>query len=425
MSETILYIDDEEDFLNSITAILSRRGYRVIPARSGEEGLAVLRQQSVDVLISDYKMPGISGTDVLQQAKQLQPDVCVVLASAYPSTKNTLEAIKFGAFDFLVKPFKLEELLEVIQRGIHARHLQQQNKKILDRFLTDASWDKGLSFGSLREAYEPALQKAQWLAGRHAPDDSMFIAAATVLQGGVEALGRLDAAVSVVMNCKRKEGSDGGDLVTAALVAVGGQQALECFPRFFDVVLAAKQRMGSADGHGVAAAILASAGEQALQTFLDQTFEQLPAKEGSYDGLVLAAAILATQGSGPAKQFQAAKQSVLEVKQQIGTEDGDNITAAVLTLGGAAALTAFGTHFAQVSAIKERRGSYDATALAAAILSIQGSVKNPDFEKIYKELLLRGRGTHDGMAITAALLGMLEMGKHFRSYAEAWWVVHS
>ena len=424
MADKILYIDDEVDFLNSIVSILSRKGYEVIPAKSGEEGLAAFAKQEIPLVVSDYKMPGLSGTDVLQRIKAQNPDTCVILASAYPSTKNTLEALKFGAFDFLIKPFKLEDLLQSIERGLRSRLTQIQNRKIIERYQQTGDMDLSQKWDSVPQQFAAAYDAVQALAGRHATLDTMLLSAGSLLQGGKAAWQHFELAMSVVMHCKRKDGTDDGDLVTAALLAAAGQEALALFPRFYEIIFTAKQKLGSADGHGVAAAILASAGQHALELFSDETYERVPSAEGSYDGLAVSAAIMAVLGKEKSAAYGMAKQKINAAKQKTGTEDGDNVTAAVLLMADAMSLEHLDTVYHQIGEVKARRGSFDATGLAAAILTLAPKAPIENFERIYKEMAARGRGSHDALSITAALLSIadqLQPGQ--RSFGEAWFVI--
>lgn len=426
MPAKILYIDDEPDFLNSIVAILTRKGLDVIPARSGEEGMSIFEKEDIQLVISDYKMPGMSGTDVLKKIKQLKPDTCVILASAYPSTKNTLEALKYGAHDFLIKPFKLDDLTESITRGLHARLTLLQNRKIIQRYKRNLPLQSAQTTDvKIKQSYLQALELVEGLSGRHSSADAILVSAASLLQGGPAGIGAYELAMQVVTNCKRKEGTDDGDLVTAAVLAASQPQAVELFPRYYEVIYTAKQKLGSPDGHGVAAAILAGAGQQALMAFSDQTFEQVPGFEGSYDGLAICAAILAVQGPEKAAHFADAKQHIHLIKQGVGTEDGNNITTAMLLLGAADAQSRFEQCYPKILELKARKGSFDATGLAGVILALGAPVSTDGFASIYQDLALGGRGTHDGLALTAALLATLEHRPGQRSFGEAWFLVRA
>ena len=107
----VLFIDDEEEFLELMQNRLSKRGFTVSTANSGETGLALVDKQPFDVVVLDVKMPGCDGVDVLRQLKQRHPDLAVLLLSGHASTDVAMTSIENGAADYMLKPVPLNDLI--------------------------------------------------------------------------------------------------------------------------------------------------------------------------------------------------------------------------------------------------------------------------------------------------------------------------
>jgi signal transduction histidine kinase len=128
----ILIIDDEESMRDSCSLILTKEGYQTATAPDGETGLQLLRQLKPDLALVDLKMPGISGFDVLEQAKEIDPHIVQVVITGYATVESAVEAMKKGAYDFLPKPFTPDELRIIIRRGLERRRLTLE-KEALER----------------------------------------------------------------------------------------------------------------------------------------------------------------------------------------------------------------------------------------------------------------------------------------------------
>ncbi len=127
---SILVIDDEEIIREVISKLLQEEGYRVHEASTGEEGLEKLGQHIMDLVIVDLMLPGMGGLSTLKKTLALDPDVIVIMITAYASIENAVTATKAGAFDFITKPFKNEKLLLVIKNGLTKRSLQLENRQL-------------------------------------------------------------------------------------------------------------------------------------------------------------------------------------------------------------------------------------------------------------------------------------------------------
>lgn len=116
----ILVIDDDDDLRYSLKRVLSARSYEVLEAASGEEGLEMAQKQKVHAILLDNRMPGISGMEALQHLRGINPNAMIILMTAYGTTQTTIEAMKFGAFDYIMKPFDLEKILTLTESALAA-----------------------------------------------------------------------------------------------------------------------------------------------------------------------------------------------------------------------------------------------------------------------------------------------------------------
>jgi two-component system response regulator PilR (NtrC family) len=133
----VLVVDDERSLRELLSIVLTREGYEVTSAESGRQALALLEKHPVDLLISDIRMPDLNGVDVLRAAKQSDPDVPVVMMTAFASTETAVEALRLGASDYVTKPFDVDELKIVVRHALERRQLRQENQ-LLKRELNTA-----------------------------------------------------------------------------------------------------------------------------------------------------------------------------------------------------------------------------------------------------------------------------------------------
>ncbi len=139
----VLVIDDEEAMRDSCSLILTKAGYVAETAPNGEVGLEKIQQLKPDVALIDLKMPGLSGFDVLEKVKTIDPFLIPIVITGYATVDSAVEAMKKGAYDFLPKPFTPEELriiigraLERRQLAIEAETLRREKKLMEDNFIT-------------------------------------------------------------------------------------------------------------------------------------------------------------------------------------------------------------------------------------------------------------------------------------------------
>ena len=127
---TILVVDDEEIMRDILETLLTREGYAVRLASSGAEGLELARSMPFDAAIVDIMMPGLDGIATLDELKRIDEDLAVVIVTAYASIESAIAAMKSGAFDYVTKPFKNEQLLGVIHNALERRRLVSENRAL-------------------------------------------------------------------------------------------------------------------------------------------------------------------------------------------------------------------------------------------------------------------------------------------------------
>jgi two-component system response regulator PilR (NtrC family) len=127
---TILVIDDEEIMREILETLLTREGYEVRLASSGSEGLELARALPFDAALVDIMMPGLDGIATLDELKRIDEDLAVVIITAYGSIESAIAAMKSGAFDYITKPFKNEEVLVVIRNAMERRRLVNENRNL-------------------------------------------------------------------------------------------------------------------------------------------------------------------------------------------------------------------------------------------------------------------------------------------------------
>ncbi len=137
----ILVVDDEESIREFFEIMLKRDGYHVFTAAHGGEALQKYRQENIDLVLSDIQMPEMSGIELLAKLKEVDSDVLIVMMTAFGSTETAIEAMKLGAYDYLQKPFKIDEIKLVIQKALETRSLQRENVQLKRELGTKYGFD--------------------------------------------------------------------------------------------------------------------------------------------------------------------------------------------------------------------------------------------------------------------------------------------
>ncbi len=130
MEITILVVDDEPSMREFLGILLKREGYRVDQAENAVTALDLLAATNYDLVISDVKMPGLDGIALLGKIKELSPDTAVLLVTAFTTAEQAVEAMKLGAYDYIAKPFKVEEIKVLVRNALEKRDLKKENLRL-------------------------------------------------------------------------------------------------------------------------------------------------------------------------------------------------------------------------------------------------------------------------------------------------------
>ncbi len=132
-SGTVLVIDDEPVLQDVLGTLLRKNGFEYLPATNATDGMRTLREEDVDVVLLDIMLPDRNGIDVLPEIKAFDPQLPVVVITAYSSIESAIEAMRQGAFHYVPKPFKNDEVLHVIRQAAEKRRLQMENVQLKSR----------------------------------------------------------------------------------------------------------------------------------------------------------------------------------------------------------------------------------------------------------------------------------------------------
>ena len=165
---TLVIVDDEKTQLRALESFLQRRQFRVFTAESGEQALEILKENTIDLVLSDFKMPGWSGLVLLRKIKELNPEIEVVIITAYGGVEDAVEIMKAGAYDYLTKPIDLNELENLIGRVQEKRSLITENRELRQQLMEKFKFDtiisqSGEMEGVLSTASRVASSKASVL----------------------------------------------------------------------------------------------------------------------------------------------------------------------------------------------------------------------------------------------------------------------
>lgn len=193
----ILVIDDDPSIRNMLAIVLKKSGYDVTCTESGKTSLEKLKKESFDLVISDIKMPDISGIDLLKKIKIITPEIPVIMITAYASANDAVEAMKLGAEDYVTKPFSLDELKIIIERAIYKINIEKENIQLKSR-LTD------------KEKFENIVGKNQKMLDIFEMIDTISHTDSSVLISGESGTGKELIAKAI----HNKSGRSGGKFVS-------------------------------------------------------------------------------------------------------------------------------------------------------------------------------------------------------------------
>ncbi len=139
---SILIVDDEESQRNVLSGYLQKKGFKIFSASSGNAGIELAKDNMIDIVLSDYKMPDKTGLEVLEEVKRINPEINFVILTAYGTIENAVKAMRLGAYDYISKPVDLDELDLLIERIIETKNLRSEIKllrtQLFDKFKIDS-----------------------------------------------------------------------------------------------------------------------------------------------------------------------------------------------------------------------------------------------------------------------------------------------
>ena len=130
MKPSILIVDDDEVMVETLRNVLRKKGYELFCAASGNEALELLRKELVDLVLLDMRLPDVDGLEVLSKIKELDTEILVIMMTAYSDVESAVSAMKAGAYHYINKPFELEELRLLIEKGLETKHLINEVRRL-------------------------------------------------------------------------------------------------------------------------------------------------------------------------------------------------------------------------------------------------------------------------------------------------------
>ncbi len=163
-TQRILLVDDEPDILDVCQRILEADGYRVEPVQSGDAALERLTRQSFDVLVTDIKMPGMDGLELIRAVKEMAPYIPVVIMTGFSTMDTTIKALKLGVEEYVTKPFAPEELKIAVGKALEKTNLHRQVRDLQGQLAARQSRSRRLSGGAARGGRKrrQPTSKANW-----------------------------------------------------------------------------------------------------------------------------------------------------------------------------------------------------------------------------------------------------------------------
>ncbi len=129
----VLIAEDDDIVSDVIVKFLTEEGYSVVVANNGLEAVNMLRLEDIKLVLSDLRMPGADGMEVLRSSMRINPNIAVVILTAYGTLDTALEAMNEGAYDYIVKPFVMQQLLLVVRNAFKMAMLREENEKLSDQ----------------------------------------------------------------------------------------------------------------------------------------------------------------------------------------------------------------------------------------------------------------------------------------------------
>ncbi len=164
----ILLIDDEPAQITSLKSFLKRRDYVVSSANSGQEGIEIVKDGNIDLVFTDYRMPEMNGLEVVQSINEINPELPVVVVTAFSDIKDAVQVMKEGAFDYLSKPIQLDELEQIVKKAQERNNLISENKLLKEQLVGQFKFDSIVT-------KSPKMDKILSITGRVAKSNSTVL----------------------------------------------------------------------------------------------------------------------------------------------------------------------------------------------------------------------------------------------------------
>jgi DNA-binding NtrC family response regulator len=189
----ILIIDDEQTQREILTGYLKKKGYHVLSAESGGSGIQLVKQNTVDIVLSDFKMPDRTGLEVLEEVKKINPEISFVIITAYSTVETAVKAMRMGAYDYISKPVDLDELDLMIEKIIENRILKSEIKNLKSQLMDKHKITSIIS-------HSPKMEEVLSVASRAAESN------ASILITGENGTGKEVLAKAIHYISQRKDG---------------------------------------------------------------------------------------------------------------------------------------------------------------------------------------------------------------------------
>ncbi len=209
----VLLVDDDPDIVTAWEKALSRGGYEVRTAGSGEDALERLREQPCDAAVVDLALPGIPGMEVVAAAREADPTTVAIIVTGYASLDSAIQAVRQGAFDYLRKPVDSSELLDVLARGLEGRELFARNQRLLteldqaNRRMRLAQETLSERVAQLQHYMDALVELGKHLSGVHRPQvimQQLLVTAAKLIGAQAGAIVQVDTSLqelAVIASC--------------------------------------------------------------------------------------------------------------------------------------------------------------------------------------------------------------------------------
>ncbi len=188
----ILVVDDEKSMRDFLSIMLKKEGHEVVAAENGDGAVKAVQAEIFDLVITDVKMPGVDGIELLKIIKEVSPETVVIMITAFATAETAVEAMKLGAYDYITKPFKVEEIKLIIQKALEKRLLRRENILLRREIESRAGFENFIGkSGPMQRVFSLIRQVAD--------------AKSTVLITGESGTGKELVAKAVHFNSSRKD----------------------------------------------------------------------------------------------------------------------------------------------------------------------------------------------------------------------------